>query len=61
METLKKIQDLPTQLKSLGWEQFTKMMNALERGLFVPDGKSVLLKFEDLFELEKDIQVAYLD
>ena len=32
-----------------------------ERGLFVPNGKSVLLKFKDLFELEKYIQVAYLD
>lgn len=31
-----------------------------ERGLFVPNGKSVLLKFKDFYESEKYIQVAYL-
>ena len=31
------------------------------RGLSVPDGTSVLLRFKDLFEIEKYIQVAYLE
>ena len=32
-----------------------------ERGLSVIDGTSVLMKFNDLFEIEKYIQVAYLE
>ena len=32
-----------------------------ERGLSVIDGTSVLIKFIDLFEIEKYIQVAYLE
>ena len=32
-----------------------------ERGLSVIDGTSVLMKFNDLFEIEKHIQVAYLE
>ena len=32
-----------------------------ERGLSVIDGTSVLMKFNDLFEIEKLIQVAYLE
>ena len=32
-----------------------------ERGLSVIDGTSVLMKFIDLFEIEKYIQVAYLE
>ena len=31
------------------------------RGLSVPHGTSVLLRFKDLFEIEKYIQVAYLE
>ena len=31
------------------------------RGSSVPDGNSVLLRFKDLFEIEKYIQVAYLE
>ena len=31
-----------------------------ERGLSVIDGTSVLMKFNDLFEIEKYIQVRYL-
>ena len=31
-----------------------------KRGLSVMDGTSVLTKFNDLFEIEKYIQVAYL-
>ena len=31
-----------------------------ERTLSVVDGKSVLMKFRDLYELEKYLQVAYL-
>ena len=32
-----------------------------ERGLSVVDGSSVLMKFRDLYELEKYLQVAYLE
>ena len=32
-----------------------------ERVIFVPNGKSVLLKCNGIFELEKYIQVAYLE
>ena len=32
-----------------------------ERGLFVEYGSSVLMEFKDIFELEKYIQVAYLE
>ena len=32
-----------------------------ERGLSVIDGTSVLMKFNDLFEIEKYIQVRYLE
>ena len=31
-----------------------------ERGLNIPNGRSVLLKFRYIFEIEKYIQVAYL-
>ena len=32
-----------------------------ERGLNIPNGRSVLLKFRYIFEIEKYIQVAYLE
>ena len=32
-----------------------------ERGLSVVDGASVLMKFRDLYELEKYLQVAYVE
>ena len=32
-----------------------------ERGLNIPNGRSVLLKFSYIFEIEKYIQVAYLE
>ena len=32
-----------------------------ERGLSMTDGTSVLMKFNDLFEIEKYIEVAYLE
>ena len=32
-----------------------------ERGLSMVDGTSVLMKFRDLYELEKYLQVAYLE
>ena len=35
--------------------------NRDERGLSVIDGTSVLMKFNDIFEIEKYIQVAYLE